>query len=71
MPSSAKTCCIARPLGGIFFGWLGDKMGRQKVLAMTLMLMAAATFAVGLLPGVRATVPGGFCKRLRRSCRIG
>ncbi|BCW18360.1 MFS transporter [Arthrobacter sp. NtRootA9] len=42
---------IARPLGGIFFGWLGDKIGRQKVLAMTLMIMAAATFAVGLLPG--------------------
>ncbi|MDR6558257.1 MHS family proline/betaine transporter-like MFS transporter [Arthrobacter pascens] len=42
---------IARPLGGVFFGWLGDKIGRQKVLAMTLMLMAAATFAVGVLPG--------------------
>ncbi|MGK3648691.1 MFS transporter [Pseudarthrobacter enclensis] len=42
---------IARPLGGVFFGWLGDKIGRQKVLAMTLMIMAAATFAVGLLPG--------------------
>jgi MHS family proline/betaine transporter-like MFS transporter len=42
---------IARPLGGVFFGWLGDKIGRQKVLAMTLMLMAAATFVVGLLPG--------------------
>ncbi|SCC13535.1 MFS transporter, MHS family, proline/betaine transporter [Pseudarthrobacter enclensis] len=42
---------IARPLGGVFFGWLGDRIGRQKVLAMTLMIMAAATFAVGLLPG--------------------
>jgi MHS family proline/betaine transporter-like MFS transporter len=42
---------IARPLGGVFFGWLGDKMGRQKVLAMTLMLMAASTFVIGLLPG--------------------
>jgi MHS family proline/betaine transporter-like MFS transporter len=42
---------IARPLGGVFFGWLGDKIGRQKVLAMTLMMMAAATFVVGLLPG--------------------
>ena len=42
---------IARPLGGVFFGWLGDKLGRQKVLAMTLMLMAASTFVVGLLPG--------------------
>jgi len=42
---------IARPLGGVIFGWLGDKVGRQKVLAWTLMLMAASTFAVGLLPG--------------------
>ncbi len=42
---------IARPLGGVFFGWLGDKIGRQKVLAMTLIVMAASTFAVGLLPG--------------------
>jgi len=42
---------IARPLGGVFFGWLGDKMGRQRVLAMTLIIMAASTFAIGLLPG--------------------
>jgi MHS family proline/betaine transporter-like MFS transporter len=42
---------IARPLGGVIFGWLGDKMGRQKILAATLMLMAASTFAIGLLPG--------------------
>ncbi|MFC8303426.1 MFS transporter [Specibacter sp. NPDC057265] len=42
---------LARPLGGVFFGWLGDKIGRQKVLAATLMVMAASTFAVGLLPG--------------------
>src|SRR5688572_23015534 len=42
---------IARPVGGVVFGWLGDKVGRQKVLAATLMLMAASTFAVGLLPG--------------------
>ena len=42
---------IARPLGGVFFGWLGDKIGRQKVLAMTLMIMAASTFVVGILPG--------------------
>jgi MFS transporter, MHS family, proline/betaine transporter len=42
---------VARPIGGIVFGRLGDKVGRQKVLAATLMLMAASTFAVGLLPG--------------------
>ncbi|MHA7305731.1 MFS transporter [Arthrobacter sp. TMN-49] len=42
---------LARPLGGVVFGWLGDKVGRQKVLAATLIVMAASTFAVGLLPG--------------------
>jgi MFS transporter, MHS family, proline/betaine transporter len=42
---------LARPLGGVIFGWLGDKVGRQKVLATTLLIMAASTFAVGLLPG--------------------
>jgi MFS transporter, MHS family, proline/betaine transporter len=42
---------LARPLGGVIFGWLGDKIGRQKVLATTLLIMAASTFAVGLLPG--------------------
>ncbi|GAB4097979.1 MFS transporter [Sinomonas halotolerans] len=42
---------IARPAGGVFFGWLGDKIGRQRVLAATLILMAASTFALGLLPG--------------------
>ena len=42
---------IARPMGGVYFGWLGDKIGRQKVLAMTLIIMAAATLVVGLLPG--------------------
>ncbi|MGG5172926.1 MFS transporter [Pseudarthrobacter sp. J1738] len=42
---------IARPLGGVVFGWLGDKVGRQKVLAATLMMMAASTFLVGVLPG--------------------
>ncbi|MDH6237414.1 MHS family proline/betaine transporter-like MFS transporter [Cryobacterium sp. CG_9.6] len=41
---------FARPLGGVFFGWLGDRIGRQKVLATTLMLMAGSTFAVGILP---------------------
>lgn len=42
---------IARPLGGVIFGWLGDKVGRQKVLATTLLIMASSTFALGLIPG--------------------
>ncbi|WIE74897.1 MFS transporter [Curtobacterium sp. MCSS17_007] len=41
---------IARPLGGIVFGRLGDRLGRQKVLATTLILMASSTFLIGVLP---------------------
>ena len=41
---------VLRPLGGIFWGPLGDRIGRQRVLAMTILLMAAATFLVGVLP---------------------
>lgn len=42
---------VFRPLGGIFFGWLGDRIGRQKVLFITLSLVVLATFTIGLLPG--------------------
>lgn len=42
---------LARPLGGIVFGRIGDRIGRQKTLATTLMLMAGSTFVIGLLPG--------------------
>ncbi len=41
---------IARPIGGIFFGLMGDRIGRKKVLAFTLILMAAATLSIGLIP---------------------
>jgi metabolite-proton symporter len=41
---------IARPVGGVIFGHYGDKLGRKKVLVVTLLLMGTATFAVGLLP---------------------
>ncbi len=41
---------VARPLGGIFFGRLGDRIGRKKVLVATLLLVGVATFLVGLLP---------------------
>ena len=39
-----------RPLGGIFFGMLGDRIGRKRTLAMTILLMAGATTLIGLLP---------------------
>jgi len=41
---------LVRPLGGLFWGPLGDRFGRKAVLALTIVLMAAATFCVGLLP---------------------
>ncbi|MEV4596246.1 MFS transporter [Amycolatopsis sp. NPDC049253] len=41
---------IVRPFGGAFFGPLGDKLGRQKVLAITILLMSGCTFLVGVLP---------------------
>lgn len=39
-----------RPLGGLFFGPLGDRIGRQRVLAATIILMAGSTFVIGVLP---------------------
>src|SRR5947209_17894137 len=42
---------IARPFGGALFGHLGDRIGRKSTLVATLMLMGAATFIIGILPG--------------------
>ena len=41
---------LARPLGGIFFGRLGDRIGRKTVLVWTLLLIGVATFLIGVLP---------------------
>ncbi|NUK31991.1 glycine betaine/L-proline transporter ProP [Parageobacillus sp. VR-IP] len=41
---------IARPIGGLVFGMLGDRIGRKKVLSITLIMMAAATLSIGLIP---------------------
>ncbi|WP_083275390.1 MFS transporter [Pseudonocardia sp. HH130630-07] len=39
-----------RPLGGLFFGPLGDRIGRTKVLSITVIMMAFGTFLMGLIP---------------------
>ena len=41
---------VMRPLGGLWFGSLGDRKGRQKVLANVILLTSGATFVMGLLP---------------------
>lgn len=41
---------VMRPLGGLWFGSLGDRIGRQKVLANVILLTSGATFVMGLLP---------------------
>ncbi|MFD7813201.1 glycine betaine/L-proline transporter ProP [Streptomyces sp. NPDC059785] len=41
---------LVRPIGGMVFGPMGDKIGRKKVLAVTMIMMAIGTFAIGLIP---------------------
>ncbi|QHK22631.1 MFS transporter (plasmid) [Pseudarthrobacter psychrotolerans] len=42
---------LARPVGAWFFGRMGDRVGRKKVLVITIMLMGISTMLIGFLPG--------------------
>lgn len=41
---------IARPIGGLVFGYIGDRLGRKKALVTTLLIVGIATFVIGLMP---------------------
>ncbi|WP_019854292.1 MFS transporter [Actinopolyspora mortivallis] len=48
--SSFAVGFVFRPLGGLVFGHFGDRLGRKKLLVISLLAMGASTFAIGLLP---------------------
>jgi MFS family permease len=41
---------VARPVGGLIFGHIGDRVGRKRTLIMTMLIMGVATFAIGVVP---------------------
>ena len=41
---------LARPIGGIVFGHFGDRLGRKRMLVLTMMIMGVSSTAIGLLP---------------------
>jgi MFS family permease len=42
---------VARPVGAVLFGWMGDRVGRKPALVITVVAIGAATGLIGLLPG--------------------
>jgi MHS family proline/betaine transporter-like MFS transporter len=58
----------ARPLGGIVFGHLGDRIGRRGPLVASILVMAAATLGIGLLPTYAAI--GLWAPALLLVCRL-
>jgi MFS family permease len=45
---------VARPVGAVIIGHFGDKVGRKKMLVLTLLMMGASTFLIGALPSYAA-----------------
>lgn len=49
--STLAAAYVVRPLGGFVLGPLGDRVGRKRILVITILLMAVGTTMTGLLPG--------------------
>ena len=49
--STLAAAFVVRPLGGFIFGPLGDRIGRKRVLVITILLMTIGTTTTGVLPG--------------------
>ena len=59
---------LARPVGGILFGHFGDRLGRKKMLIVTMLVMGVASSLIGLIPGASAI--GGWAAVLLITLRI-
>lgn len=67
---------FARPLGGIFFGHLGDRRGRKDTLSLSIFLVTFPTLGIALLPtyeqiGISAPLLLVFCRLLQGFCLGG
>lgn len=59
---------IVRPIGGVVWGYYGDRIGRRKVLILTMCMMSLATFTIGIIPNYETI--GVFAPVLLLLCRI-
>ncbi len=64
---------LMRPLGGIVFGHIGDRLGRRVALGISIMLISLPTFVMGLLPtygqvGIIAPMALILCRLLQNFC---
>ena len=48
---------LARPVGGIIFGHFGDRIGRKRLLILSLFIRGGTTFLIGLLPTPTGVAP--------------
>jgi MHS family proline/betaine transporter-like MFS transporter len=67
---------LIRPLGGIFFGYIGDTFGRKKAMVISILAVVIPTSLIGLLPtydqiGLLAPITLSLCRLLQGLCAGG